>query len=176
MLLCQGKAGDGKQSLWVVPFLWTETPWTHCKVCWQEKSSFFSTQPAMLLSSPFCSVACLWLPESMELPSYILKGLLRNPPVCGFFIQSALLSLFTFECQSLPLFLSASVCISLKKVLLHSTIQFLFFSLFTTCPLRCRAPSLFSHHLAPIFFLPKLFWLLFSRFKLLCASLKASPP
>lgn len=128
----------------------------------------------MLLSSPFCSVACLWLPESMELPSYILKGLLRNPPVCGFFIQSALLSLFTFECQSLPLFLSASVCISLKKVLLHSTIQFLFFSLFTTCPLRCRAPSLFSHHLAPIFFCLNYFGFCFLDLNF-CAHLSKPP-
>ncbi len=77
----------------------------------------FQHEPALLLSSPFCAVACLWLPESMELPSYILKGLLRNPPVCSFFIPSTLLSLFTFECQSIPSFssLSLPVCISLKK-------------------------------------------------------------
>lgn len=80
-----------------------------------------------LLCSPFCRVACLWLPESMELPSYILKGLLRNPPACSFFIHSALLSLFTSKCQPLspprspsptphfPPPTSASVCSRLKK-------------------------------------------------------------
>lgn len=140
VLLCQGKAGDGKQSLWVVPFLRTQTPRTHCKVCWQEKSSFFSTQPALLLSSPFCSVACLWLPESMQLPSYILKGLLRNPPVFGFFI---LLSLFTFECQSASF--SPCICLYLSK-------KYFCIPLFSFC---------FSHSIPPAHFSAAL--LAFSR-------------
>lgn len=139
----------------MVPFL--RTRWTHCEVCRQEKSSFFSTQPASLLSSPFCSVACLWLPESMELPSYILKGLLRNPPVCSFFIQSTLLSLFKSECQSLPLF-PPSLPLS---VLLHSTIQFLFF------PTLSHLPTLLppSHTtLLRFFSLPNFFFGVFFSF------------
>jgi len=75
--------------------------------------SALSFHPALLLRSPFCSVACLWLPQSMELPSYILKGLLRNPPVCVFFSIQPIPSspLFTFECQSL---LSSSFFLSLR--------------------------------------------------------------
>ena len=70
-----------------------------------------------------CGCRRLW-----NCPHTYWRGLLRNPPVCSFFIQSALLSLFTSECQSLPPLLAPSVCITPKKVLLHSTIQFLFFS------------------------------------------------
>lgn len=99
-----------------------------------------------LLCSPFYRVACLWLPKSMELPSYILKGLLRNPPACSFFIHSALLSLFTSKCQPLssPHYLSPTphplpprprfCLLPPEKVLLHFAIHF---HLYYTCLLRC---------------------------------------
>lgn len=75
---------------------------------------------------------------------------------------------------SVSLFLSLSLCVCLylsKNVLLHSTIHFLFFSLFSTCPLRYSPPPPpppppFSHHLAANFSLPKYFWPLFCRLKL----------
>lgn len=142
VLLCRGKAEDGKQRPWVVPFL--RTPWTHCKVCWQEKSSFFSTQPASPLCSPFCSGACLWLPETMELPSYILKGA---------FEESTSVQLFHPVCAPLPIYIWVSISASFAHSLClyhskKSTFAFhysisVFFPLIYTCPLWCWPPPSF---------------------------------
>lgn len=137
--------------------------WTHCKSADRRRALFNSTCVAAF--SPFCSVACLWLPESMELPSYILKGLLRNPPVCSFFIQPALLSLFTSECQSLPLFLP-HFCIP--------PFNSCFFLTLLHLPTLLQPPPLLYHTtLFQIFPCQFFFYLLFCRLKLRRASLKA---
>lgn len=115
--------------------------------------------------------------ESMELPSYILKGLLRNPPVCGFFIRPTLLSLFTFECQSLPLF-TLSVCLYLSLKKKRSTFAFHYSSAVALAlfhlPTRMPPPPppLFLTPLSSNFFLflhlffSSLCWFLFCRLKL----------
>lgn len=79
----------------------------------------------------------------MQLPSYILKGLLRNPPVCSFFIP---VSLFTFECQSASF--SPRICLYLSKKTTFSfhCCIFLFVALSSTCPLQRRPP----HFLTPL--------------------------
>lgn len=101
----------------------------------------------------------------MELPSYILKGLLRNPPVCSFFIQPALLSLFTSECQSLPLFLP-HFCIP--------PFNSCFFLTLLHLPTLLQPPPLaFSHHFVPDFSLSIFFSFLFCRLKLWRVSLTA---
>lgn len=45
--------------------------------------------------SPLCPLGCLRLLDSVEMPSYILKGLLRNLPACSFFTLSSLLPIYT---------------------------------------------------------------------------------
>lgn len=168
-MLCQGKKSKGmvnRASGWSPPFLWT--PRTHCKVCWQQKSSFLSAQPASLLSSPFCSVACLWLPESLwSCPHTYWRGF-WGIHQCAAFSSGLPFSPYLHLSVNLSLFLlSPSVCISLlkkKEALLHSTILLLLLSLSSTCPLGCPPPLLlsFSHHLAPIFFSSYIFFFLLS--------------
>lgn len=111
MLLCQGKAGDGKQRLWVVPFLWT--PRTHCKVCWQEKSSFFSTQPALLLSS-LLSVLSLVCGSLWNCPHTYWRGF-WGIHQCAPFSSSLPSSPYLHSSVNLSLLFSLPVCLHLSK-------------------------------------------------------------
>lgn len=85
-----------------------------------------------MLRLPSPSVTCLWLLYGTALIH--IEGAFQEctSSVRRFFI---LLSPFEFECQSLPLILSSSVCISLKK--------YFFIALFNIC---------FSHSLPPAHF------------------------
>lgn len=126
-------------------------------------------QPATLLFSPFCPLACLWLPDSMELPSYILKGLLRNPQVCSFFHA---------VCSSPYLHLSFNspfLSLSLKKGRYFRLFNFCFCHPLTPTN-SGESPALpFSHHFAPngVFFSANILLFYFAGCFVLCASLKA---
>lgn len=60
----------------------------------------------------FLSLGCVC--RSMELPSYILKGLLRNPPVCAFFFFYPPFPIYIGVSVS-PFLPSASACISVRS-------------------------------------------------------------